>query len=320
MALPSSRPPRLAPSNLIDIRVKIENKVIPEGINSSEDNPLKEFAMLTSGIIGTFIIVVIILSLLAEFLAPFVPFSWEKKIATKYQDTFSLQLPPEKSDASSQTHPQLTAYLQRLTDDIAKTQSFSEDMNVTVHYVDSDMVNAFATVGGHIIVFRGLLEKLPDENALAWVLGHEIAHIKNRDPITNLGRGVIVGIAMSITGMAIGNDMVDTALGQSGLLTILKFSRNQEEEADIQAMHSLHELYGHVGSANAFFLQIQKLIEAHNTGTIELLESHPLTENRMNKIEEISRTQGWPSNGKITPLPEAFPQWIAQCECENSKK
>lgn len=290
--------------------MEIENKTIPEGINSSDDDPLKEFFLLTFGIIGTLVVLVVIISLAAELLAPFVPFRWEKKVAEQYQEALLQKSPGSKPDGSSEAQRQLTAYLQQLANRIAKAQSLPADMNVTVHYVDTDTINAFATLGGHIIVFRGLIEKLPDENALAWVMAHEISHIKNRDPIKSLGRGVIAGTVISITGVAIGDSMVENALGQSGLLTILKFSREQEEKADIEALYSLHALYGHVGSAGEFFLQARKLQEENSSGEFEFFATHPLTENRIGRIGEIARKQGWKSNGKPRSLPEEFFKWI----------
>jgi len=290
--------------------VRIENKVIPEGINTTDEHPLKEFALLTFGIVGILIALVVLICFFAELLAPFVPFSREQKIAAKYQQTLSLNNVADKAKGSLQQHQQLTAYLQQLADSIANTQSLPADMSITVHYMDTAMVNAFATLGGHIFVFRGLLEILPDENALAWVMAHEIAHIKNRDPIRSLGRGVIIGVVVSIAGVAIGNDMVESVLGQSGLLTVLKFSRDQEQEADIEALYSIHKRYGHVGSAGAFFSQIKQAQNENSSKAFEFFDSHPLTENRINKIEEVRRDNGWQSNGKINPLPKQFRQWI----------
>ena len=64
-----------------------------------------------------------------------------------------------------------------------------------MHYDASDTVNAFATLGGHVVIYRGLLEKLPNENVVAMVVAHEIAHIKHRDPVAALGRGVAITLA-----------------------------------------------------------------------------------------------------------------------------
>lgn len=52
------------------------------------------------------------------------------------------------------------------------------DITYTFHYVDEDVLNAYAMPGGHIYVFRGLLDKLVDNEAqLVYLLGHEITHV-----------------------------------------------------------------------------------------------------------------------------------------------
>jgi len=49
------------------------------------------------------------------------------------------------------------------------------------HFIDDETENAFALPGGHVFVFRGLLEKrIRNEAQLAFVLGHEIAHVDGR--------------------------------------------------------------------------------------------------------------------------------------------
>ena len=46
---------------------------------------------------------------------------------------------------------------------------------MTVHAVQDPTVNAFATLGGHVFVFTGLVDSLDSENGLAMVLAHELA-------------------------------------------------------------------------------------------------------------------------------------------------
>ncbi len=46
-----------------------------------------------------------------------------------------------------------------------------------VGVLDTDEMNAFALPGGYLYVTRGLLQNLSSESELAWILGHEIAHV-----------------------------------------------------------------------------------------------------------------------------------------------
>ena len=90
-------------------------------------------------------------------------------------------------------------------------------------------MNAFATLGGHVFVCRGLMETLEDENSLAMIIGHELAHIKNRDPIVGMARGLTIQMLYSyITGDY-------SSLNVSGLgseLGLSYFSREQEYSSD----------------------------------------------------------------------------------------
>ena len=71
-------------------------------------------------------------------------------------------------------------------------------MTIQVHYTDLDVPNAFATLGGHIIVTSGLYRRMPSENALAMVIGHEIGHVKARDPISAVGGAVILSLPLAV--------------------------------------------------------------------------------------------------------------------------
>jgi len=49
---------------------------------------------------------------------------------------------------------------------------------------NSDMVNAYATGGGHVAIFKGLLDRMSD-NEVAYVIGHELAHNAASHPFEN---------------------------------------------------------------------------------------------------------------------------------------
>ena len=278
-----------------------ENRLPPEGINTSDEHPLKEFIILVLGVGATVLALVLVLSIFAGWLVRFIPFETERHLAEKFLS--ASEIIPLKSDAEQQpdTAQQSTLdYLQDLANKLAVAQGLPDDFEIIVHYVEDKNVNAFATLGGHVVMFSGLLEKLPHENALAMVLAHEIAHIKHRDPIVASGRGLTVGLAIASL-MGIGNSsVVDTMVSQVASATILKYSRDQEQAADITAMESLDRYYGHLSGAEVLF----EVLLAHDDSHVltSFLSTHPLTEQRIEGIKNYRAAHS--GVGEVTELPD----------------
>jgi len=271
-----------------------QNPKIPEGINTSKENPLKEFSILLIGTVALVLIVSLVLGFSGSWLAGKIPFSAEDKIASLYDIT---------QFTDSEEHPQLTQYLQNLADKISQAQNLPEEMKITAHYMDSDTVNAFATLGGNLFIYRGLLEKVSNENTLVTLLGHEIGHVKYRHPIKSLGRGVAVSVAMStITGST-----DSSIMGEAGLLTVLQFSREMELQADEEAMYTLQSLYGHIGGGADLFKLFQTMRKEMETDEpAEFFSTHPLDQHRIDNFSIMAKKNNWKETGKLTPLPNFF--------------
>ena len=279
------------------------NPKIPEGINTSDEHPLKELSLLLSGLLLLLAAGLFLLTLLADSIAPHVPFSIEQSVFNRYSDSRI-----SEQDEASPESAKITSYLQQLADRIALTQDLPEEMAITIHYLGDDTVNAFATLGGNILIHRGLLEKMSDENMLAMVMAHEIAHIKHRDPIKGLGRGVILGLVISSLSMTMGNQVLDHVLNSSTLLTTLHFNREQEQQADKVALHSLNATYGHTEGATDLFDILYEENRKNGLELPEFLSSHPENQARADRMREISDHQGWRREGKRTPLPPLIAQ------------
>ena len=274
--------------------MRYENPKIPEGINVATEHPLKEFAQLLIGAVAVVAIIVTVLALLAERMVRYVPFEMEVEIAAKYPG----KLPPRGA---------VSEYLQTLADQLAAAQDLPAEMRITVHYVDDDTVNALATLGGNVVFFRGLIEKLPNENALAMVMAHEIAHIKHRHPIVALGRGIAVGLALAALTNFSGNNLAGTALSDAGLLTVLSFNREQEAEADRSALAALARHYGHASGADAFFLSVQNLPDYQIKKNIPtFMNTHPATQDRIEKLRALAQQNGWAMDRPTLPIPDAI--------------
>ncbi|PKO40901.1 MAG: hypothetical protein CVU33_01735 [Betaproteobacteria bacterium HGW-Betaproteobacteria-6] len=270
-----------------------ENPEIPEGINVSPTHPLKDFALLVAGISALLIVAVLAVSLLAGQLARHIPFEQEQALAASLGRWL-----PEPPD--SPVDRQRQQYLQSLADRLAGTMELPPEMPITMHYSSSKTLNAMATLGGHVVVFQGLIDTLPSENALAMVLAHEIAHVRHRDPVVAMGRGFAVMLALSSLS-GVGDGALQQWLGGVGMLPILSFSRSQEEAADATALQAVLDLYGHVGDAAAFFEEVAERQSAAHSPT--MFNTHPDVNQRIARIREFSARHARPQPPSATSLP-----------------
>lgn len=227
-----------------------------------------------------------------DWLTEYIPFEYEKEIAQ------SFDIPQEKRD-------KVDDYLQSLSDDIVKEMDLPEGMDITVHYVNQDVVNAMATLAGHVFIYRGLLEKLPHENALVMLLGHEIGHIKLRHPIRALGKGVVISLALSAL-LGQSSDMASGFLIDTSMLTLLSFSREQEERADSEGLYVMQNYYQHVAGANELFQVLLNEHDQQGNYTPQIMSSHPDTEHRINLIEKIVSEQQWITTGVLKSIPDSI--------------
>ncbi len=112
--------------------------------------------------------------------------------------------------------------------------------------IKDEALNAFAMPGGFVFVHSGLIEELDSENELACVLAHEIAHVQGRHIARRMERMQKVNIAttaMAIAGLFLGGGKMSSAViasaGALNLSIALKYSREDEEEADRRAFQWL---------------------------------------------------------------------------------
>lgn len=131
---------------------------------------------------------------------------------------------------------------------------------------------------------------MPNENALAMVLAHEIAHIKHWHPIKAVGRGVVLGAILTMLDFSDGSNIASRKLGDMGLLTTLSFNREQERQADEIALSALYKIYGHVAGADSVFKRFGELEKSIITP--EFFNSHPFSESRLLAIDALAKQCG----------------------------
>jgi predicted Zn-dependent protease len=156
---------------------------------------------------------------------------------------------------------------------------------------DPEMLNAFATPGGHIYVFTGLMKFLEDEDHFAGVLAHEIAHADKRHSVRQLQRDYGISILLSV---ALGNNpgaLKQIAAQLAGTLTGLRFSREAETEADNTSVLYLGgtQYYACDGAAG-FFVKLNS--QAQTSNPPEFLSTHPNPDNRVQNIQQQAQQKG----------------------------
>ncbi|MBE7422701.1 MAG: M48 family metalloprotease [Zoogloeaceae bacterium] len=275
--------------------MRLENRAPDEAVNYADEHPLKEFALLVIGVLGTIALAAALLGYFAGEIAARVPFAVEREYAQSVSGRW---------EAAAKTPEQLAARdaLRALAAKLAAAMALPQDMSIAVHYADEAAVNAMATLGGNLVFFRGLLHRLESEDAVAMVLAHEIAHVQLRHPASAMGRGVAIGLALSAVSAGLGRSVGGAAVQRAAVLPLLKYSRDQERAADALALRALARVYGHVGGAGDVF-RVLAAATPGEAARIALLQTHPLGEERVLRVGALARENGWLLDGPRTPLP-----------------
>ena len=155
--------------------------------------------------------------------------------------------------------------------------------------------NAFAINGNTIVVYKALLDELPNDDELSVVIAHEVAHIlgqhsedeteKNRGMAVAIG-SVILGTAASIaTGVDVVGDAVTNTAGTIGAgAFVLSYGRAQEYEADHIGMLLMAKAGYDPENAITVWQNADKILGAGAKNSF--LSSHPSHGDRKQRLED----------------------------------
>jgi predicted Zn-dependent protease len=156
--------------------------------------------------------------------------------------------------------------------------------------VESAEVNAWCMSGGKVVVYTGLLPIAQNDEGLATVLGHEIAHAVARHGSERMSDQMLVQLGSSTLSAALAQKPSETqqlAMAAFGVGSqygvILPFSRKHEYEADYMGMIFMSMAGYNPNQSIAFW---QRMAQKGGSNTPEFLSTHPVDENRIAKIRE----------------------------------
>jgi predicted Zn-dependent protease len=158
----------------------------------------------------------------------------EVQMGTEYAQQINAQLPIVQD-------PEVVRYVNVLGDSIAKLAD-DRDLNWQFFVVNAAEVNAFAVPGGYIYVNRGLIDRAQTMSQLAGVLGHEIGHVVRRHSVSQMekaqGANIGVTLACVLTNVC-NNQATAAAINVGGSALFAKFSRDDENEADVEGVKNV---------------------------------------------------------------------------------
>lgn len=172
----------------------------------------------------------------------------------------------------------------------------------TFRVMDDPVVNAFALPGGYIYITRGILAHFNNEAELASVVGHEIGHVTGRHSANQLSKQQIAQIGLM--GGMIANPELMQRIGdplQSVVgLGFLKFSRDHERQADDLGLRYLIRAgYDPSPMADVFDTLARVSAAAGAERVPGWMSTHPVPENRRERIREQIRASGAPTQGTV---------------------
>ena len=168
-----------------------------------------------------------------------------------------------------------------------------------VRAVDSSDINAFTFPGGFLYVNRGLLTATRNESELAGVLAHEISHVALRHGTHEASKAYGAQAGLGILGGLLGRGKSGTtqqiiqAIGGLGLNAVfMKFSRNDEQEADLLGIRMMKKA-GYDPAAMASFFELLKQQEARDPGRLQqFFSSHPAPADRASRMRAEAERLG----------------------------
>jgi predicted Zn-dependent protease len=184
-------------------------------------------------------------------------------------------------------HPQverLRYIAQRLIPATEPWNARSKQWRWEINLLGSKDLNAFCMPGGKIAFYFGILQQLQlNDDEVAAIMGHEMAHALREHARERMGKTAATRIGASALSALLGlGGLGDAALNTGAQLLTLKFSREDESEADIVGM----ELAARGGyNPQAGVTLWQKMLAASKGAPPQFMSTHPAGQTRIKDIE-----------------------------------
>lgn len=193
------------------------------------------------------------------------------------------------AEERSAADPQVTRYVRCVADKVIAALPPNQRTGWDVRVFADDDLNAFALPGRKIGVYQGLLKAAKNQDQLATVIGHEIAHVLASHSNERLSTSFAAETGLQLASGLIGDprsSQSQTVMALLGLGTqvgiLLPFSRTQESEADILGL----DLMADAGFDPGASITLWQNMAAESGGSPpQFLSTHPGPDSRIRSLQ-----------------------------------
>ncbi len=194
--------------------------------------------------------------------------------------------------ANQQEYPpynnsQALQYVQGMVDQIIQSPDikYRNQFVYKVMIINTETINAFATPGGYVYVYKGLLKYLDNEASLAAVLAHEIAHAERRHATNRMTKAYGLQVLLSLVLGQSPGTVESIAANLFTGLSLMYNSREDEYQADEYSFKYLRSTIWYPGGGKFFFEKIKD--QSENSVFKELFSTHPLDQKRIDALDKL---------------------------------
>jgi predicted Zn-dependent protease len=232
--------------------------------SGGEGSQSRELGMLVLMTLALLLALYFVVSLAIDAVVSNISIETEKRLFSGYR------LP---SRFAVSTDPGKAGELKKIEEILRKLAAHPDTpgLNYRLFLVQHDKPNAFAFPGGGIGITSGLMEKLQEEISIAFVLGHELGHFRDRDHLKGLGRAIGLNICYAlISSQSSGAELI----GRNTLFFMgRRYSQGQEKAADRFGVKLVYDTYGEVEGMDRLFKLLDE--EDEVPAWAYMLSTHP---------------------------------------------
>jgi predicted Zn-dependent protease len=197
--------------------------------------------------------------------------------------------------------PGVTRYLNQIGQAVASVSDMPETFNgYRFALIESPQINAVSAPGGFIYVTTGLFQKLPDEDSVAAVLAHEVAHVVKRHGVNAVSNANLFSALSDFSSQAasvaatqvaspvdlapITGVFAESVSGVTEKLLTKGFDRRQEYTADLYAANLLQK----AGYDPNALVRVLKILEEGSAESKQggWFDTHPSPADRIEQLED----------------------------------